>query len=283
MERAPRAVDEAADAVFVGLARLVAAHDREPSRRRGRAVEVETTCREHFAHVHLPLLGDQLRRAGVELGQQRTERGQLAGAHEVGLADDQHVGELDLLDQQVIDGAVVILVQREVAVPELVALAEVLREGRRVDDRDHGVQLGEVPEPFALLVDERERLGHRHRLRDPRRLDQQVVEPAAAGQLGDLFQQVFAQRAADAAVLHLHELLLGAVQRGAAVSDQRSVDVHRAHVVDDHRDPQALAVVEDVLEQRRLAGSQETGQDRHRQALAVHRGGIEHRDLLNTG
>ena len=44
------------------------------------------------------------------------------------------------------------------------------------------------------------------------------------------------------------------------------VDVDLAHVVDDDRDLEPVAVVQDVIEQRRLAGAEKAGQHRHRQA-----------------
>ncbi len=42
--------------------------------------------------------------------------------------------------------------------------------------------------------------------------------------------------------------------------DQRRVDVDLGHVVDDDRDPALFAVVEDVIEQRGLAGTKKAGQ-----------------------
>ena len=47
-----------------------------------------------------------------------------------------------------------------------------------------------------------------HGLADASGFDDKVIKPAGGRQLTDLLQQVLAQRAAYAAVLHLHELLL---------------------------------------------------------------------------
>jgi hypothetical protein len=46
-------------------------------------------------------------------------------------------------------------------------------------------------------------------------------------------------------------------QVAAALSDQSAVDVDLAHVVDDHRDAQALAIAEHMVEQGRLARPRE--------------------------
>jgi len=70
-----------------------------------------------------------------------------------------------------------------------------------------------------------------------------------------------------AAIGHLHQLLLGARQVGAAVADERRVDVDLAHVVDDDGDAAPFAVVEDVVEKRGLAGSEKTG--KHRDGKAI--------------
>jgi len=101
------------------------------------------------------------------------------------------------------------------------------------------------------------------RLGDAGRFDHQVIEPAFFRQPADLDQKVLAQRAADAAVAHLDQFLLGAVELDLLVH-QLGVDVDLGHVVDDDRDAPPLAIVEDVVEQRGLAGAEETGQHRHR-------------------
>ena len=45
--------------------------------------------------------------------------------------------------------------------------------------------------------------------------------------------------------------------------DERRVNVDRGHVVHDDRDPEALFVLEDSLQKRRLPGAQETAQEGH--------------------
>ncbi|MNF83005.1 hypothetical protein D3C84_653180 [compost metagenome] len=136
---------------------------------------------------------------------------------------------------------------------------EVAQEAHPVDHGDHGVQPRQVGQALALLVAEGEGLGHRQRLGDAGRLDQQVVEAPLAGQAGDLLEQVLAQGAADAAVAHLHQLFLAALEADALLNGA-GIDVDLAHVVDDHRHPEACAVLQHVVEQGALAGAEKAGQ-----------------------
>ena len=71
-------------------------------------------------------------------------------------------------------------------------------------------------------------------------------------------------RAADAAVDDLDELLVGPLRQDLLVH------AHLAELIFDDGEAQLVVrVVEDVVEQRRLAGAQESGQDRHGDALVL--------------
>src|SRR5690606_8998647 len=87
-----------------------------------------------------------------------------------------------------------------------------------------------------------------------------------AGQTANFLEQILAQGAADAAVAHLHQLFLGAVEADAALH-LAAIDVDLAHVVDDHRDAAVLAVLQDMVEQGALAGAEEAGQYGNGKAL----------------
>src|SRR5690606_27537475 len=82
-------------------------------------------------------------------------------------------------------------------------------------------------------------------------------------------QQVFAQRAANAAIAHLDQLLLGARQTRAAFANQRGIDIDLRHVVDDDGDAPAFAVVEQMIEQGSLAGTEKAGQDGNGETVHV--------------
>jgi hypothetical protein len=99
---------------------------------------------------------------------------------------------------------------------------------RRVDHRDHRVQLRDVGEAEAVLIAEGERRSDRHRLADSCRFDEQAIEPPLRCESLDLHEEVLAQRAADAPVRHLDELLFSSTERGPAHLHELSVDVDLA-------------------------------------------------------
>ena len=204
---------------------------------------------------------------GVEASERRPQPVGGCGIDQVELVENDDVGELDLVDEQIADSALVLLVLVEPALDESVSARQLGQEVRRVHNRDHGVQAGDVPEGGAVVAGEGEGGGHGHRLRDAGRLDQEVVEAALAGQPVDLLQEVVAQGAADAPVGHLDQPLLGMRQGCLAAAYEGGVDVDLAHVIDDHRDTQAVAVAEDVVEQRGLARPQKSGEDRDGQTV----------------
>jgi len=170
------------------------------------------------------------------------------------------------VSSQLGDRALVVLAKGFAAIGEALGLLEVAEEINPVDHRDHGVQPSQIGQALALLVAEGEGFGHWQRFGNPGGLDQQVVEAALTGELADFLEQVFAQGAADAAVAHLHQLFLGAIEADAALH-LVAVDVDLAHVVDDHRDAAAFAILQDVVEQGALAGTEEAGQDGNGEAV----------------
>jgi hypothetical protein len=118
--------------------------------------------------------------------------------------------------------------------PDPVGRANLPQQCRSADDRHHRVDLREIAEGAAFLVLEGNGLGDRQRLGDPRRLHEEVIKAVLVGQARDFPEQVLGERAADAAVRHLHELLFHAIER-RLTAPERSVDVDLAHGVDDHR------------------------------------------------
>lgn len=87
-----------------------------------------------------------------------------------------------------------------------------------------------------------------------------MVEAAGTGERADGLDEVFAQRAADAAVGELDEAVLAAGEVAFA-GDECGVDVDFGEVVDDDRDALAMAVGEDVVEEGGFAGAEEAGED----------------------
>ncbi|MCW0417758.1 hypothetical protein NB689_003512 [Xanthomonas sacchari] len=275
MERPARAIDEAFDAELFGLRRVLAAQRLHPARRQLRAHEVEVAGIQHQLERHIATAGLDDARIAIERAQHRAGAVEGGRIGQVGLADDDHIGELDLLHQQVDQPALVVVPGLQAAVGQALGRAEVAQEADPVDHGEHGVQARDVGQAAAIGVAHGEGRRHRHRLGNAGGFDQQVVVAPALGQALHLLAQVVAQGAADAAVAELDQGLFGATERGAAVADQRRVDVDLAHVVDDHRHPAPIAVVQHAVEQGGLAGAQEAGQHGDGEA-AIGNGGVGH-------
>ncbi|MNX49268.1 hypothetical protein D3C86_798680 [compost metagenome] len=266
MERPPRAVHEAADAVFLGLRRMHAAQRLHPARRQLRLDEIEAARVQDLMQRHVAVLGQHQPGLAIHRTQHRQRGLQYLVVDQVAFAHHDHVGKLDLLTQQVDHPAHVLGASLLATVGEAVGTAEITQELLAIHHRHQRVQAGDVIEAEALLIAYREGGRHRHRLGDAGGLDQQVVIAPLGGQPLHLLQQVLAQGAADAAVAELHQRFFGTAQRRPAIAQQLRIDVDLAHVVDDHRHPPPLAVAQHLVEQGGLAGAEETGQHGHRQA-----------------
>ena len=135
-----------------------------------------------------------------------------------------------------------------------------------VDQRDDGVQ--------SDLVEDRvvheEGLRYRHRIGETAGLNEDVIEAVTtAHQLADHVEQIAAdgRDAADAAVDHLVYLLIGG-------DHQLRVDADLAELVLDDGDALAVVLAQYVVEQSRLPGPEEPGQDGDRQPAVLPTGCI---------
>ncbi len=139
MEGAPREVGRRSDAIFLGLGDVLAAHFLEPARRLGGPLEIEAAgiedlCQRHIAHAHGQDLG-----IGVQTAQDRHELLALGAGDQINFADEDDVSELHLLDQQLSDGALIVLAQCFAPACQAFGFVEVAQEVDPVDYRDHGV------------------------------------------------------------------------------------------------------------------------------------------------
>ena len=161
----------------------------------------------------------------------RFQFAQLLRLDQVGLVDDDDVGEGDL-----------VLGLGRVLQPVLQPFG--------VGHRHDGVQLGLGAD---LLVHE-EGLRHRRGVGEAGGLDDDGVELALAPhQPVDDAHQVAAHGAADAAVVHLEHFFVG-------VDDQLVVDADLAELVDDDGEFLAVRLRQDAVEQRGLAGAEIAGE-----------------------
>ena len=176
------------------------------------ARQVEGAAAQDLRQGHIGPFGAMDRRQRVQPPDQAFHLGQLRRGHQVGLVEDDLVGKGHLLD----------------------GLARVGKAQRQVLGVDHGGHAVELGPGANVLVDE-EGLRHRARVGQAGGLHDDRVEAALAlHQARDNPDQVAAHRAADAAVVHLEDFLVGA-------DDQVVVDADLAELVDDHG--VALAVV----------------------------------------
>ena len=217
-----------ADAVVVvaGLVALLGHH----------LVALEQPHAQQQRQGHLPLHRAQDAGLGLDRQQLRLHRRQPRLIDQIALVEQDHV-------------AVNHLGARHLPLENLRAEVLGIHQG---DDR---IEAGEIAQVAAQE-------GHRHRQRIGQAggFHHQVVHllrPLQDAVHG--LQQLAVDRAADAAVAELHHV----VTRG---NDQVVVDADLAEFIHQHGRLQALLVGEDVVEQRGLAGAEETGEDRHRQA-----------------
>ncbi len=142
---------------------------------------------------------------GVDRADAPLDEGQVLRRDQIGLVEQDHVGEGDLLLR-------------------FRAVVEPLDQVLGVDDRHDGVELGLGAH---VLIDE-EGLRHGGGVGEPGGLDDDRVETAAPlHQPVDDVDEVAAHGAADAAVVHLEDFLVRA-------DDEVVVDADLAELVDDH-------------------------------------------------
>src|SRR3990172_7149056 len=138
--------------------------------------------------------------------------------------------------------------------------AELVQLLGRVLGVHHGEDRIEQVVSADILVGEK-RLRHGPGVGHAGGLDDDAVElertlAAPDLQVAEDLDQVAAHRAADAAVVHLDDLLL-------AVFDDLAVDADLAELVLDHRDALAVVLLEDAVEQRGLARAEKARENGH--------------------
>src|ERR1700730_11625106 len=168
---------------------------------------------------------------------------ELVVAHQVGLVEQDHVGEGHLLLR-------------------LVALLELAQEVLGIDHGHDGVEAG----PSLDLVVGEEGLRHRTGIGEPRGLDQNAVELVLAlhQAFADAYE-VAAHGAANAAVVHLEDFLVG-------IDHEVVVDAELAEFVHDDGVFLAMLLAQDAVEQGGLAGAEIAGQHGHGHLRLSHGG-----------
>src|SRR5215510_3301858 len=195
------------------------------------AVEIEGVAPQHLRQGDLAALSLVQPGVGVDAADARLHLAERVGLDQVGLVEQDDVGERDL-------------------VLRLRRVLEAVLQPFGVGDRDHRVELGLT----ADIVVHEEGLRHRRGVREPGGFDDDGVELALpAHQPVDDAHEVAAHGAADAAVVHLEHFFVGA-------DDELVVDADLAEFVDDDGVLLSVRLRQDAVEQRGLAGAEIAGE-----------------------
>ena len=171
-------------------------------------------------------------RHSVHVSEPSLEPVERLAVDQVRLVEHENVGKRDLLRA-------------------FVAAAELLIDVGCIDERDDPVKRVRR----ANLVVHEKRLSDWTGIGQPGGLHQHIVELVAAlVEIVEYPNQISAHRAADAAVRHLEDLLV-------SVDDERLIDADLSILVLDHGDALAVLLSQDSIEQGRLPGTEEAGED----------------------
>ena len=171
-------------------------------------------------------------RIGVDPPDARLDLGEFGGRHEIGLVEHDDIGEGDL-------------------VLGLRRVLQAIDQPFGVGQRHHRVE----PRRVLHVGGDEKGLRDGRGVSEAGGLDDDRVESAApAHQPFDDADQIAAHGAADAAVVHFEDFLVGA-------DDEIVVDADLAELVDDDRVAAAVLFGEDAVQQRRLAGAEIAGDD----------------------
>ena len=199
-----------------------------------RPVKVEPADIQHLLHRRVRHLHAFDPGHGVHRSQSPFQHIDRGGVDQVHLVDEDHVGKGDLRGG-------------------FLAVIQVQPGMFRIDQRDHPVQTERVA---RVIVDE-EGLGDRAGIGQTRRFQQDSVELVAAlDQIAQDADEITANGAADAAVVHLEDLFVG-------VDHQVLIDADLAELVLDDGDALTVVFGQDSVQQRRLAAAEKPGQDSH--------------------
>ena len=197
----------------------------------GGPAEIEAADVEHAVDANLTIARPVDPRRGVHPVQARLKSVELGGAGEVGLVEQNDIGERHLLLR-------------------FLAIIEVLRGIFGVDDRHNAIQ----PVGLADLGVSEESLGDGPRIGEAGGLDEHAVEAVLTlEQPGQDPEQVAAHGAAEAPVVHGENLFIG-------LDDQLVVHADLPKFVFDHGNLAAVLLGEHAVEQRGLAGPKKTGE-----------------------
>src|SRR6476620_2187487 len=229
-------------AVFVMMVMIVVAIIGVEERRLNleNTIEIEGIAAEDFADVDLGAFGAMQPRVRIEPADPRLEFDQFVRRHQVGLVDQDDIGEGDL-----------VLCFR--------CVLETIRQPLGVCDRYDRVQL----EPRTDSLVREECMCDRRRICKPGRLHDDFGDFSfSPHQSVDDPLDVASHGAADTPIVHLEHFFVG-------VDHQLVVDADLAELVDDDGEFLAVRLGQNAVEQRGLAGAEVAGQHGNRDFLGI--------------
>ena len=198
------------------------------------AIEIEGALVEHGVDLDIALLSMMKPGIGIDGADSRLDLAQFRRRNEIGLVEDDHVGEGDL-------------------VLRLGRVAKARGQPFGVGDGDDGIE----PRVLLHILINEEGLRDGRGVGEARRLENDCIEaPFALHQSFHDADEIATHRAADTAVVHLENFLVGA-------DDEFIVDADLAEFVDDHGVALAVRLAEDAVEQSGLSGAEIAGEDGH--------------------
>lgn len=128
-----------------------------------------------------------------------------------------------------------------------------------IDHRDDRIHAHELLE----LGDIEESLGDRTGIGDAGGFDEKIIEAAFFEEILDAFDEVFANRAAEATVGHFEDFVFGGL-------DEAPIDADFSDLVDDDSELIVVLLFEDVVEESGFSCAEEAGEDGY--GYGFHRG-----------
>ena len=205
-------VNERANAIFLRLWGVFCfVQFFNPSRTFLGFLKVKQSCVQDARRIDFAEVGFDDLRTRIEFLKRATENSEMLFRHQIDFVQNDDVGKLDLVCEQVDDGSVVPFNVCEFSILQRFWAPKVVEEVGGIDHRHHGVHVTECTEVNAVvLVHKRKGLGHGNGLADARAFDKQIVKSFLPSEPFDFFHKVLAERATNASVAHFHKLFLGA-------------------------------------------------------------------------
>ena len=248
---------------FGGGTTLYFAH---PTRRNGSAAKVEGIGVEQRLELHVGIIGLDNGGIGLNNLQNCLDARQFFGAHFRHLVEQNHIAELDLLDDEVLD-----ILLADVLLGEAITAGKLALQTQSIDHCHDAVETRhpETGDTRVHATDGADGLCNRLRLAYSTGLNYYIVELLHSGDIVDLLHEVHLQSTAYAAILQGHEAVV-LLSYHTTLLNKGGIDVDFANVVDNYGKLDAFFVSEDMVDECSLSTAEITGQEQYRNLFVFH-------------